>query len=633
MLLGLMRKQAKSWLIKFMIGIIAIVFIFYFGYSFRQQGGGKIAYVNGELITVDEYQKVYRIRLETLKRQYKNMWSDNLLKMFDLENNVLEELIEKRLIDQEAQRIGLDITKQELQAEILAYPAFQNNGMFSEYRYRSLLFNNRMTPEDFEESLRQDLLRAKIMQFLLTFIPVSDQEILDYYTFTNEKVKISFVQFLSEDYKKSVHIDDMAMKKYFDEHQEDYRIPEKIKLSYITIDPEAFRQNVQVDDQQVEYYYEDNPEMFKQQKEIKARHILFRVARDASDEEVKKVKEKALSVLEKARNNEDFAELAKKYSEGPTAAKGGDLGYFPRGQMVKEFEDAAFALNKGQISDLVRTDFGFHIIKVEGIKEERIKPLKEVSEQIKKILINNESMDLAHEKGLTLIDQMPYDADLIQYAGQNDVPAQTTDFFSEEQSIPGIGGDPKLRQSIFALNKGDVSDLVELNNKFYILQVVDQKPSYLPELEEVSERVKDDFTNYLVAIEAKTSAEKYLVQLREDKDWDTLAKLNKRKPETTEFFTRQSLPSQIGYAPELSETIFSLSESNRYPEDVFENEKGAFVIRWEEGKGIDEEKYEEEKENYRNSIIQAKGQTVFRDWIERLKAKADIDRSPFKQRQ
>ncbi len=632
MLLGLMRKHAKSWLIKFMIGIIALVFIFYFGYSFRQRGGGKIAYVNGELITVDEYTKTYRYRLETLKRQYKNMWSDNLLKVFDLENNVLEELIEKRLISQEAQRIGLDITKQELQGEILAYPAFQQNGMFNEYKYRSLLFNNRMTPEDFEESLRQDLLRAKITQFLLTFIPVSDQEILDYYTITNEKVKIRYVLFSPEDYKKAVHVDDVAMKEYFTEHQEDYRIPDKIRLSYITIDPATFLEDVHPDDQQIEYYYEDNLKMFKQEKEIKARHILFRVAPDASDEEVNKVKGKALSVLEKARNNEDFAELAKKYSEGPTADKGGDLGFFPKGRMVKDFEDAAFALNIGQVSDLVRTDFGFHIIKVEDIKEERIKPLKEVSEQIKKILINNESRDLAHEKGLTLIDQMPYDIDLIQYAEQNKVPVQTTDFFSEDQSIPGIGGDPKLRQSIFALNKGDMSDLVELDNAFYIFQIVDQKPSYLPELEEVFDRVKEAFINHLAAMEAKTWAEKYLAQLREGKDWDILAKSSKQKPLATEFFTRQGLPPQIGYASELSETIFSLSEDNRYPEDVFENEKGAFVIRWEEKKGIDEEKYKEEKENYRNAIIQTKGQTVFRDWVERLKANADIDRSPFKQR-
>ena len=630
MLLGLMRKHAKSWLIKFMIAVIVIVFVFYFGYSFREQEGGKIAYVNDELITVDEYQKAYRIRLDALKRQYKSMWSDNLLKMFDLENTVLEELIEKRLISQEADRIGLGITKDELQEEILSFPAFQYNGRFDQVRYRMLLSNNQMTPEDFEDSLRQDMLRSKIMQFLLAFLPVSEQEVRDDYTVANEQVKISYVQFSPNDFKNSVQIDDAAMGTYFEENKETYRIPEKIKITYITIDPAAYREDVQVDEQQIAYYYEDNMSMFRQEKEVKARHILFKLAPDAPEEEVEKVREKALSILEKARKNEDFAALAKQYSEGPTAPKGGDLGYFTRGQMAPAFEEAAFSLEKGAISDLVRTEFGFHIIKVEDIKEERTKPLSEVTEQIKKILVNNESLDIAQEKALTLIDQMPYDVALTQYAEQNNVPVKTTDFFPQDRPIPGIGGDSKLRESLFTLDKESVSDMIEVNNKFYIFQVVDKKESYLPELEEVKDRVKTDYMNHLADIEAKTAAEKYLKQLQDGKDWNQLAKEMKAKTQTTDFFTRQGLPPQIGYAPEMLEAIFKLDQDKRYPAEVFENNKGAFVIRWEDRKGIDEEKFKEEKDSYQNSIIQTKAQEIYRDWVDRLKDDADIDRTPFK---
>ena len=631
MLLGLMRKHAKSWLIKAMIAIIAIVFVFYFGYSFREKAGGKVAYVNGELITGDEYRKAYFARLDVLKRQYQSMWNDKLLKALDLENTVLEELIEKRLIGLEAERIGLGITDQEIQDTILSYPAFQNNGRFDQNRYHALLGNNRMTPMDFEEAIKHDLLQAKVMHFLSTFMPVSNHEALDNYSFSNEQVKISYVQFAPKDYKKSVKVDDTEMGTYFEENKENYRIPEKIKISHITIDPAAFKDDVKLEDQRIEYYYEDNLEKFKVEKEIKARHILFRVSPEASEEEENKIKEKALSVLEEARKNKDFAALAKKYSEGPTAEKGGDLGYFSRGRMVEPFEDVAFGMEKGEISDLVRTEFGFHIIKVEEIKEARTKPFEEVKKQIERTLLNHESGVLAYNRAIDLLDHLPYDVDLARYAEENNVPMRVTGFFSQDQPVPGIGGDVKFRESLFALDKGDVSQMVELNNKYYIIQVVDKQASYLPEIEEVSANVKNDFINHLSAIAAKTAAEKYLEQLRQGKDWETLAKENKLKPQVTDFFTRQRLPPIIGYAPELLETVFTLNEDNRYPEQVFENTKGTFVVRWEEKKGIEPDKYKEEEADYRNATLMVKTQAVYRDWIERIKEGADIDRSPFEQ--
>ena len=171
-MLSLMRKHAKSWLIKFLIFIIAIVFIFYFGYSFTARRGLKMAYVNGDLISGLEYDKTYRDLLEALQKQYKDMWNDNLIKTFDLKNRALEGLISQKLISQEAKRLGLDVTEEEVQKAIMNYPAFQVNGQFVIGRYRSLLNYNRMKPEDFEASISQDLLEEKLKQFLFAFMEV-----------------------------------------------------------------------------------------------------------------------------------------------------------------------------------------------------------------------------------------------------------------------------------------------------------------------------------------------------------------------------------------------------------------------------------------------------------------------------
>lgn len=631
MVLSLMRKHAKSWLIKFLIAIIAIVFIFYFGYSFTSQRGLKVASVNGESISGLEYQKAYRNLLEALQREYKNVWSDNLIEAFDLKNRALESLIDQKLLSQEARRIGLDITEKEIQDQIMAYPAFQFKGRFDENRYRSLLYHNRMNAEDFEADIAREMLQNKLNQFLMTFLQVSDQEVLDHYTFSNEKVKISFVQFSPESFREAVKIDDTLMEEYFSDHKEEYRIPEKMKISYIIIDPERYGDKVVVTDQLIEEYYEYNIETFKEEKQVKARHIIFKLKRDATEDEEKEAREKASSVLDKARKGEDFGTLAKAYSEGPSGEKGGDLGYFSKGQMEKTFEEASFKMKQGQISELIRTSFGYHIIKVEDIKEARTKGLEEVREQVSDVLIKNESMDLAREKALSLIDQMPYDVDLVQYAKQHNVPIGHSGYFSQDEPIPDIGGDEKLRKSIFSLQKNDVSEVIELKNKLYVIQVVDKKASYLPEINEVSDQLKKDFTAHLATLKAKSAAEQYLEKLHGGAAWDELAKESNLKPETTDFFTRarQGLIPKIGYAPDLQEAIFSLDEDKRYPDKVFSNDKGAFVARWEEEKGIDEKQYPEEKEKFRNSLMMAKQRIIFKGWLDNLKKEADIDRTPF----
>lgn len=624
MLLSLMRKHAKSWLIKFLIAIIAIVFIFYFGYSFTSRDGVKVATVNGEYISGQEYNRAYRNLLQALQREYKSVWSENLIKAFDLENRAFNNLVNEKLITQEARKLGLDVTDKEIQDRILAYPAFQFNGRFDPERYQWLLKQNGIKAEDFEAEISQQLLREKVEQFLTTFIPVTKNEVLDQYRFNNQEIKIGYVHFNPGNFKGSVKVDEAELTSFFDESKENYRIPEKMKLAYIVIDPVTFREGASPSEQLIKEYYEDNPEMFKQEKEVKARHILFKVNKDTSEEEEKKIKEKALSVLKMAREGDDFAALAKEYSEGPTATKGGDLGFFPRGRMVKPFEDAAFKMQKDEISDLVKTPFGYHIIWVEDIKEPRTKTLEEAREQIAETLTKIATTDLAHEKGLSLIDQMPYDVDLAKYASEHKVPIKESDFFSQNEAIPGIGNDDKLRQTLFSLEKGEVTELVESNNKFYIIQVIDKKPSYLPELDEVSKKVEEDFKLHLAKIEAKTAAESFLAQVKAGKDWNKLTKEDKLTPKSSDFITRNDVIPDIGYDPALIEVAFELNENKIYPDKVLENARGAFVIRWEGKKSIDEKKFQEEKEVYDRSLSMAKDQILIAGWLENLKKTAEI---------
>jgi peptidyl-prolyl cis-trans isomerase D len=621
-----MRKHAKSWLIKALIAIIAIVFVFYFGYSFSAREGIKLALVNDEVITAVEYQKNYRSMVEALQREYRGMWSDNLVKVFDLKNRALDSLITQKLVTQEAKKIGLDVTEKEIKDKIMSNPAFQFRGGFDESRYRSVLQNNHMTPEDFEALVARELMQGKVEQWLTTLSPVTDQEVLEQYTFANEKVKISYVEYKPDRFKEKIKVEPAAMEKYFEDHKETYRVPEKIKVAYVVFDPDAYKDQMKVSEDQIKEYYEDNLDTFKEKRQVKARHILFMLAENASKEDEEKVKQKALSVQQQAKAGADFSELAKKNTEDPSGKEnGGDLGYFSAGQMVKPFEDAAFKLKKGEISDLVRTPFGYHIIKVEDVKEAKTKTLDEVRGQILTLLQKTATTDMAHEKALSFVDRMPYQSDLVKYAAESKVLAKETDYFSQKDAIPEIGNNEKLRQTLFSMEREETSDLVDAAGKFFVFQVKDKKPSVLPALDEVKDKVREDHVNFLANQMAKSTAEEYLKKLKEGKDWAALAKESGLEIKTSEFISRQDTIPQIGYTQELQEAAFSLSQQKRYADSVFQNDKGVFVIRWEGKQDIDRSKFEEEKKLYRDMLARLKNQTLFREWIDDLKSRAKIE--------
>ena len=629
MLLSLMRKHAQSWIIKFVIGAIAVVFIFYFGYSFKSDEGVKVAEVNGESIGRVEYEKTYREMLDRLQREYKSVWNDNLIKVFDLKNRALESLIDRKIISQEAKKIGLIVTKDEIREKIMQEPAFQTDGRFDENRYRYILSNNHISPEDFEKSFSMDLLQRKLAQFLMTFFVPSDQEILDSYRYANEKIKLAFIKFSPDEFKASVKKDKEAIKAFFEKRKEDYRIPEKIKIAYITINPESFMDKVKLDEDALRGYYEDNMDMFTQKEQVKASHILFRIPPGASPDEQEKIKEKAESVLEKAKKGEDFAKLAKEYSDDTaSASKGGDLGYFSKGRMIKEVEDAAFSLKKGEIS-LVKSAIGYHILKIDDIKPKTVKTFDEAKPEIESIMKHNRSMDMADEKALSLVDQLPYDVDLKEFASDHDVPYASTDYFSGEEPTPLIRGNSKLLETLFSLQKGDVTEVVEINNEFYIMQLLDKKESYLPDLDEVYARVEVDYIDHMALERAAAEAEKYLQALKEGGNWEELAREKNRTVESTDYFTRRSTPGKIGAAPGLQDEAFKLNADKPLADKVFRNNKGAYVIKWEAKQDIDEAKYQKEKEKYEESLIQLKQQEAFSDWIDRMKAKSDIDVSYF----
>jgi peptidyl-prolyl cis-trans isomerase D len=624
MFITLMRKHTKGILIKVMVGLIAVVFIFWGVYAIREKPGSKIAYVNGDLITGLEYEARYREMLDALQKQYKEYWNDTLIKAFQIKQRALNSLIEKRLISQESARIGLGVTDDEVANAIVTYPAFQVNGEFDEGRYRSLLRYNRMEPTDFESAIKLELLGQKIRHFIKCFFPITDMEIINYYSYQKEKVNIGFVSFNPRDFKGKTEVKQDEKKAYFEAHKEKYRIPEKIKIAYLVLSPSDFLDKVTIAEKEISDFYELNQESFKNPQQIKARHILLKVSPDASESEKTETKEKALSLLKRLQDGEDFVALAKKYSQDPAASKGGDLGYFTRGQMVKPFEELAFSLKKGELGGPVKTQFGWHIIRVDDIKDATIKTFSEVRNQIVTTIKNDISKEIARERALSLMDQMPYDIDLPTYAAQHGLTVKETDYFPKNGTIPGLGEDERLTKSLYSLEKGETSEIIEHKNKFYIIQVVDNRDSHIPKMSEVTDQLNIDFVDYLSLVATKREAESYLEELKGGADWFELAKNKGLKTDETGFFTRRENIPKIGYSPLLSEVTFSLSSQKRYPDEVFEVNNKVYIIKWLTKEDINMKDFDKEKKSFQQMLLLTKDRRIFNAWLQSIKEKATI---------
>ena len=383
-MLDLMRKHAKSWMIKFLIGAIAIVFVFWGAGSFSNKTVTQVAVVNEVPISVADYDETYRRLLERVQQQYKNILTDELLEAMNLKQQALNQLIDQQIIYQEAQKMGLDVDNQELQRQIARVPYFQVGGKFDKATYMRMLSVMKYSSADFEEAMRRDILNSKVLNLVGDLAKVSEKEAKDYFHFTRDQINLEFASFKADRFKDGIETTPEEVAKYFEENKENYRIPEKIKIEYMSFRKEDFMDKVDVSEDDVAIYYEDHLDQYQQPEKVKARHILFKLDPKASQEEVDKVKAKAEEVLAKVKAPDapDFATLAEEYSEGPSAPQGGDLGWFTREDMVAPFSDAAFALEKGAVSDLVRTDYGFHIIKVEDKQEARTVSLDEVRQTI-----------------------------------------------------------------------------------------------------------------------------------------------------------------------------------------------------------------------------------------------------------
>jgi len=622
-MLRFMREQAGSWLIKVLLGAIVIVFVFWGVGSFREQRGGRIALVNGDQITLDEYRESYNNLIEQLRGKFGNNLNEEMIETLQVKKQALNQLIDNRLLIQESKRLKFRVSKEELADAISNITAFQNAGIFDNRIYKNILDRLRMTPEEFEMAQKNAMMIDKLRTFITSSAKVSDQEAREWYNWINATVDIEYMFFDPKRYK-NIQTSEEEIKTYFENHKENYKTDAMVKVRYLHLDPEQYRSKVTLSDEEAREYYDENLESFKMPKTVEARHILLRMDPDADPETVNKTKERAIDILKLAREGKEFAELAKKYSEGPTRDNGGYLGEFRKESMVKPFADKAFSMKAGEISEPVRTQFGWHLIKVEKVNEESITPFDDSKKDIQKKLTDNKAKSLAYDEAEAVSDIAFEGEDLIKAAKERHLKILTTDFFSSKGPIEGISNPSQFAAVAFDLSAMEISDVQELGDGYYILQLLDKIPPEIPPIEKVEIEVRVDLIKEKQDQKAKADSSAFLAALKSGKTMNDAGKQFDLEPKTTGFFNRNSSIPNIGFERDISEAAFQLTREKKLPENVLKGSKGYYVIQFKDRKIPDSDAFEKEKEDIKERLLAQKKSEIFDALLAQLKSKSDI---------
>ena len=619
-MLDAMRKSADSPVLKILFIAIVLVFMFWGVGTMRLGHVEMAAKVNDEVISQRQFERTY----QRLAAAYQNLGPQAPPAEF-LRGQALNQLIDIELLNQEASRLGLMVDEAELRDAIGASPDFQQNGHFDRDLYVRILQQNGFKPSDFEELQRRRMVAGKVQELVRSGVHVSDAETKDRFHFENERLSLRFIKIPTSDFMNEVTLTDDDVQTYFNANQEKYRDPERVRIKLVDFRPQDFAAQIAPTDAEVQAYYDAHQEDYRSPEEVRARHILFKLAPDAKPEDKAAARKQAEDVLAKAKGGTDFAELAKQYSQDSTAANGGDLGKFGRGVMTPEFEKATFALEPSQISDIVETPFGLHIIKLEEKLPEHTQSIEEARASIVEALKTQQARQLALKKVEEAHDQLLDGKDIAQVAQENGLSVTTPTSFARNEPVGDLGPRPELAKQAFLTDAGEAGDIVTEPPGYTIFVVDEHVPSAIPELYTVRRKVENDLRIQRAGELAKKHADELLTKLKAQGDIDAVAAQdNKKVEESTDIARAGAYLPNIGQSPDLKEAAFHLTPQAPIAPAAYDANGDAVIAVLKERTPADDNRFESEKKSLQDRLQQRAEAAAIQRFVDQLKSGAKI---------
>ena len=498
----------KKGVVQFILVLATLPFLFWGVESYRSDGEDHIAIVAGEKILRQELDQAMRNQQESMRGAGED---PSMLDNPEERAAVLKRLVQQRLLKQEAARIGLTVLDPQLVDLIQGIGAFQQDGAFSKKSYEELLRDQGMTPLVFEERVRQEMLQQQLIDAYTRngFVPDTVAERV--LSLSEEKREVSMIRIQPEQFLAQMRPNDAAIKSYYDLHQTEFQVPEQVRVEYLVLSLDELAKQIRVEADETRKYFEEHKDGFGRPEERQASHILISVATTASDAEKAAARAKAEQLLAQIKQTPKiFADLARQQSQDPgSAVKGGDLGFFGRGMMVKSFEDAVFQMKLEEVRGPIQTDFGFHIIKLSAIKlgvAVNFDDVKHQAEQeLKKQKAEKAFGEMAEGFGNSVYEQ----SDSLQPAAEKfKLSVRQSDWISRKAGELPFLTNGKLLQAIFsedAIKNKRNTEVVEVTpNTLVVARVLNHRPSSLRSMA----AAKDEITMQVIRQQAAEAAVK-----------------------------------------------------------------------------------------------------------------------------
>ena len=614
-------RQHRSWL-KWSLALVVLTFVIFYIPDFLQRpdtvaatSREVVAAVDGHDLTVADFRGRYDSQMRAYREQFGGNVDEGLLRQLRVEEKVLRDMIEEQVAVHEAERRGIRVSDEEVAQEIMTYPVFVEKGQFiGETRYRQILQSNTppLTVSEFEGSMRRDLLVRKLRSAITDWMTISDSEMEKAYRERNEKVKLQVVALTADKFRDKVTVTDADVAAHFDAHKAEYRVGEQRKIRYLLLDAQQARLKIQVTPDEVQRSYNQNIDRYRTPEQWRASHILLKT--EGKDEAT--VRAAAEDVLKQVKAGGDFAALAKKYSEDTSKENGGDLDYFGKGKMVPQFEEAVVKLKVGETSDLVKSQFGFHIIKLTDHKAEETRPLDAVRTEIQQQLLSEKSNQAVVQQA-TAIGALKSPADLDRAAASAGTKVQESELFTREKPINGLGPVPEVTDRAFSLKDGEVAGPIATPRGPVFIALSGKKDPYIPMLDEVKDRVRDDVTRTKAAELSRARAGDIASALAGAHDFAAAAKAQGVEAKETQLISRGAPLPDAGVSPEVDKVAFGLPVGGT--SGPIATTDGTVIVRVTERSDVKPEDLRKRRESFRAELLDERRGKFFSAYMTKVR--------------
>lgn len=628
------RSKRNSIFVVVVFAAIIVVFIFWgVGPSGDGSGQNVVATVNGEAISVRDYTSLYKRETEYFKETLKDKFTDEIAEKMNLKQRALDILINRSLAAEAARDEGIEVTTEEVQKAIQSIPQFGRDGAFDKDVYFKVLSSNRVKPADFEKSIEADIITARMREKVVKGVVVTDEEVTKAYLRDNRKIDLAYIAIDPSMFLGNVEVTEAEAREFLKINGAIFMEPARIKAFYAYADFNLFTRNVKFTPEEIKGYYEKNPKEFEIPGAVKVRHILIRADAAAADaaREKEEARAKAGEILKKIKGSANFAAIAKQFSQDPgSAANGGDLGWFKKGVMVQAFEDAAFALKKGEVSPVVETEFGFHIILAEEKKEPGQVSVKDAEPMIKNAMAEYKGKNAAKEAlmGLEKAFKSASGADDLKKAASSvkGVKSVLTPLFTSKDKAVELASNDMLSDEAFALKSGEVSPVLEAPQGVYLLKIIERQDAAVPDYEKIAAQVKKAVGQKKAAAAASKKADELLARLRSGEDLKAISSKEKFKVEQTGFFSRMDgfMPRTGVYAAD-KEKLFELTDKAPNFDSTVEHKGRYYLFSLNAAKDADPAGLDGGKAQFiKERLLSTKQEEALNGWINGLRQKAEI---------